>query len=171
MAQVVLGLGSNLGDRKRFLHEAIRLLGENGVASDMTVSPLYESQAMLPENAPADWDIPYYNCVVRGETALAPHALLASVKEIERTLGRQNAGLVWAPREIDIDILAMENTKVDEPDLCIPHRHLAIRTFAVLPFADVSPTWTLPDGRTVQEIARTFPAVTPFGAHVVARVW
>lgn len=171
MTLVVLGLGSNLGDRKQFLHDALRLLKEGDIVRSMMVSRLYESQAMLPDGAPGDWDIPYYNCAVLGETSLSPHALLSAVKGIERALGRKDTGLVWAPREIDVDILAMENVQVDEPALCIPHRHLVSRPFAVLPFADVSPTWMLPDGRTVQEVADTFPAAMPFGAHAIETVW
>lgn len=171
MMLVVLGLGSNLGDRKQFLHQAIHLLKETGVVSGLTVSPLYESQAMLPDNAPEGWDLPFYNCVVVGDTTLAPHALLTAVKTIEHTLGRQHAGMVWAPREIDIDILAMKNVQIDEPALCIPHRHLTARPFAVLPFADVRPEWTLPDGRTMRDVAHAFPDAMPFGTHMTEVVW
>lgn len=116
-------------------------------------SPVYESPALLPENAPAGWDMPYYNMAVAGQSALAPEELLKAVKQVEQKLGRQDRGR-WGPREIDIDILAFGDTRMNTEALTLPHPGLLQRDFALVPFADVAPGWVHPaSGMTAAELA------------------
>ncbi len=138
---VILGLGSNLGDRARYLDEALARLGN--IMDDMRVSRIYETRALLPAGAPPGWDINYLNLAVRGETALAVTHLLAAVKNIERDMGRVATGH-WSPRIIDIDVLAVNEEITDLPDIKIPHRELLNRDFALLPFAELAPDWRWP---------------------------
>jgi len=138
---VILGLGSNIGDRLGYLRAAVRWL--SAIITDMRLSSIMESAAMLPPGATNDMDLPFLNMVISGVTSLAPHALLAEVKSIELKLGRIQRG-VWGPREIDIDILAMDDVVIKSPELSIPHSGILKRDFVLLPLAEIAPQWKYP---------------------------
>lgn len=139
---IVLGLGSNKGDRLQNLRKAISALGN--VVKNIQCSPIYESNAMLPPDAPREWDSKFLNMAIRCEAdALTPQQLLISIKTLEGNLGRTKTGY-WGPREIDIDILAFGNEVVQEKNLVVPHKHLLMRDFALIPFADVAADWSYP---------------------------
>lgn len=140
-ATVILGLGGNKGERSALLAQAVKLL--TPLIKNLRTSSLYETKALLPAGAPASWDMPFLNMAVAGEVALSSRDLLAAIKAIEKKLGR-GFSEVWAPREIDIDILAMGNLMIDEPDFCVPHRSLLDRDFALLPLAELAPDWCCP---------------------------
>ena len=137
---VVIGAGTNLGDRAHRLRRAVSLLslGPDPVLRDVRVSRVYGSPALLPEGAPRSWDLPFLNLAVSGRTALAPRELLAELKAIEARMGRAPSER-WAPRAIDLDILAWEGVALDEPGLSIPHPGLTARPFALLPLVDLAP--------------------------------
>ncbi len=156
---IILGLGSNVGDRLKYLTEAVKLLGDNIIAG-IEVSSIYESKAVLTSNAPKDWDKSFLNMAVIGETHLSPHDLLVKIKMVEKKIGRHDRGF-WAPREIDIDILAYSDKVIDLPDLQIPHKHLCERSFVMLPLAEIAPNWRFPangntKGKTAFELANAF---------------
>src|SRR6185295_519666 len=143
VVRFVLGLGSNEGDRLAFLRQAIRILSfETPGLRVLRASPLYESQAMLPPDAPADgsWDLPFLNLSLECESSLSPAELLRSLKACEVRLGRESRSR-WAPRRIDIDILASDGPPVSEPGLLVPHPGLETRPFALLPLADLWPSY------------------------------
>lgn len=129
---IYLGLGSNLGDRLAHLDFAKRHF------TILAESPVYISPAMLPEGAPNDWNKPYFNQVIEIETSLNPHELLAELKHIEEKAGRKDRGR-WAPRELDIDILAYGAETIDAPELKLPHAGIAQRDFVLLPLRDIAP--------------------------------
>ncbi len=150
---IVLGLGSSLGDREAHLHAAVERLRSANFFQPGATSPVYESDAMLPPNAPSDWNIPYLNMCLAGETPLEPSALLAELKRLEHELGRQPAER-WAPRTIDIDLVAYDEQVVRVGGLIVPHPGMLERPFVLLPLADVAPHWTHPlVGRTAAELA------------------
>lgn len=138
---VILGLGSNKGDRLAYLRQAVALLAP--VLTGSRISRVYESRALLPEGATREWDLPFLNMAIAGDTQLAPLDLLETVKVIEEQMGRAQTG-VWSPREIDIDILAMGEMVLDTPVLSIPHRALLARDFAMLPLSELAPDWHYP---------------------------
>ena len=140
MKTVILGLGSNIGDRMAHLRAARDVLA--GVLGKLKCSKVYTSPAMLPPDAPSEWDIPFYNMAISGTTSLAPEILL---KTIELQLGRELRG-VWGPREIDIDILAMEDVLVNSSSLYVPHKGLLERDFALVPLAELAADWQYPLG-------------------------
>jgi 2-amino-4-hydroxy-6-hydroxymethyldihydropteridine diphosphokinase/dihydropteroate synthase len=153
---VILGLGSNVGDRLHYLREALNHIHAIPNLTVAQVSPVYISDALLPENAPATWDAPYLNLAIRCETTLKPHDLLHHTKNIEAVIGRVS-GQDWGPRPIDIDILAWDNLIQYDEKLHIPHEHLHTRPFALWPLADVAPEWIYPlenqlHGKTAAEI-------------------
>lgn len=147
--KVVLGLGSNSGDRRFWLRKAVRAI-KNLPSNQLKIlkhSAVYQSEAMLPENAPREWDEHFLNLCVLCETTLTPPALLKLVKDLEKTLGRKQHQF-WGPREIDIDILAFGEDTFSSAELSIPHPGLLERPFAALPFCDVWPDWKIPSLKT-----------------------
>jgi 2-amino-4-hydroxy-6-hydroxymethyldihydropteridine diphosphokinase len=126
--RVLLGLGSNLGDRRAHLRHAVELLPD--VAA---VSPVYETE---PVGGPEQE--PYLNLVVALETDLEPHELLAVAQRLEAEAGRVRAER-WGPRTLDVDILWIDRVNVDEPDLQVPHPRMRQRRFVMAPLAEIAP--------------------------------
>lgn len=141
---VILGLGSNVGDRLANCRNAVEHIKKIAGVHLEQISPLYLSDAMLPDNSPPEWDKPHLNLALRCECQLAPLALLHALKKIESLIGRKSEGKHWGPRLIDIDILAWDEVVIDNETLTIPHKGLAERPFALWPLADVAPTWVFP---------------------------
>jgi 2-amino-4-hydroxy-6-hydroxymethyldihydropteridine diphosphokinase/dihydropteroate synthase len=151
---VYLGLGSNLGDRRASLARALTLLPAHGVQVVRT-SPLVESPAMLPDDAPADWNQPFLNLVAQCRTSASPDEVLAALKHIEQALGRVDRGR-WAPRPIDLDILLWGRETLATDKLRVPHPGITQRAFVLTPLAMLAPRLTIPGcgPRTVLEHAR-----------------
>ena len=133
--RVLLGLGSNLGQRRRILKEAVDSLP--GVTS---ISGLYETD---PVGGPAGQG-KYLNLVVSIESAATPRQLLGMCHRLESAAGRVR-GERWGPRPLDIDILYIDGEEVDEEDLKVPHPRMWARRFVLVPLADVAPE-LLPEG-------------------------
>ncbi len=114
------------------------------VMKDLRISIVFETAAILPPGAPQSWDLPYFNLVVTGTTTLSPHALLKSLKEIEQIIGRDFKAPRWAPRLIDLDILAWGNKIISDDLLQIPHPELMNRPFLLELMASLQPDWRHP---------------------------
>ncbi|OQW53036.1 MAG: hypothetical protein A4S09_08015 [Proteobacteria bacterium SG_bin7] len=142
--KVYLGLGSNQGVRKEFLRKAWFEL--KYILSGISASSTFESDALMPAGAPENWNNPFLNIVVTGETSLDPMDLLRKVKDIEAAIGRKPSQR-WAPREIDIDLLFIDGEKIQNEILKIPHPEIRNRPFVLLPllelnpYIDISPAW------------------------------
>ena len=151
---VLLGLGSNLGDRSANLEKAMGALAALSGTSLLRWSTVYESEALLAPKSPPAWDKPFLNVAVELSTPLKPHDLLAATQEIERSLGRV-AGERWAPRIIDVDMLAYDDESIVTPDLVIPHVGVSERAFVLAPLAEIVPTRRLPGTKeTVLQLKR-----------------
>ena len=133
--RVLLGLGSNLGDRRRHLRDAVDSLP--GVTR---VSNVYETD---PVGGPGGQG-PYLNIVVAIESDAAARQLLGMCHRIESAAGRVR-GERWGPRTLDLDILWIDGETIDEPDLQVPHPRMAARRFVMVPLLDVAPD-VVPDG-------------------------
>ncbi len=170
---VIIGVGSNLGHRRLTLEKAIKMLTER-VLSRVMLSPVYETPPLLPLNHPPEWKIPFLNMAVMGDTTLEPDELLQALKSIEKQLGRQERPM-WAPREIDLDILAWDQRVIVQEHLTIPHEGLLERSFALYPLADVCPFWSFPcsgpfQGKSAEELALRLerpPMVAPLWPKLV----
>jgi 2-amino-4-hydroxy-6-hydroxymethyldihydropteridine diphosphokinase/dihydropteroate synthase len=151
---IYLGLGSNQSDRRDNLAQALRKLAAHGIHL-VRVSPVVESPAMLPDDAPADWNEPFLNVVAHCRTAAAPTELLDALKAIERELGRTDRGR-WAPRPIDLDLLLYGRETIATDRLRVPHPGITERAFVLTPLAALEPLLTIPGAgtRTVLEHAR-----------------
>jgi len=148
-ARVVLGLGSNLGDRLAELQNAVAGLVDAGVQVT-AVSPVMRT---TPVGGP-DGQPDFLNAVAVGRTELNPFELLRLCRRIEDAADR-NRDVRWGPRPIDVDILDFAGRTVDEPDLVLPHPRAAERAFVLVPWAMLSPDDRLggPDGPRVADLA------------------
>jgi 2-amino-4-hydroxy-6-hydroxymethyldihydropteridine diphosphokinase/dihydropteroate synthase len=125
---IVISLGSNLGNRFDNLREAVKLI-EQLCLQNVRRSIVIETEAILPEYAKNDWNRPFLNMIICGETALSPKELLNELKNIERKIGRLDEYERWSPRIIDLDILLYNDLIVDTTDLKIPHPEIKNRSF------------------------------------------
>ncbi|ABX06685.1 MAG TPA: 2-amino-4-hydroxy-6-hydroxymethyldihydropteridine diphosphokinase [Herpetosiphon sp.] len=131
MTIVYLAIGSNQGDRLANLQAGLAALAP---AVQLTnYSSVYETAAAYVEDQP-----PFLNAVVAGTTELAPHALLALLKQIEHDCGRR-PGLRYGPRPLDLDILLYGELELQTNDLIIPHLRMFERDFVLRPLAEIAP--------------------------------
>lgn len=126
-----IGLGSNIGERKKNLAQAIALLQENGIRI-VARSSVYETSPVGEREQP--W---FLNQVIEVQTESDPRSLLRLVKRIEKQMGRTPA-VPKGPRCIDIDILLAENRIVRTQSLTIPHPELANRNFVLFPLKEIA---------------------------------
>src|SRR5437868_1860088 len=133
--RVFLGLGSNLGDRRRFLKRALSLLRELKPLRVLRLSSFYRTE---PVGRPDQPD--FENAVVEVTWRGTPRALLTAVKKIEKDLGRVDRGRN-GPREIDLDILDFAGMVRREPDPVLPHPRMEQRRFVLAPLAEIEPEW------------------------------
>ncbi len=152
---VYIGLGTNLGDRRAHLAQAIALLRQR--IDVLQRSSVYETEAAYVENQPA-----FLNMVLRGaveSTKIDPRDLLRFVNDVERRMGRERL-VRYGPRLIDIDILMYGHDQVMEPDLIIPHPRIIERDFVLVPLCEIAPDLVLPgQQRTIAELAQASPGI------------
>jgi len=154
---VVIGLGSNLGDRKRTLASSVA--GLRAFLDVTAVSALYETGPVGPPQPD------YLNAAVRGIFAGGDALdLLGRLLELERAHGRERR-VRWGPRTLDLDILWISDVEVSLPELVVPHPHLHERQFALLPLLDVAPEARHP--RTGESLGKWLESLSPFSAQRV----
>ena len=165
--RIFLGLGANLGDRAGNLSRALELLKSNPLTI-RRISPVVESPALLPDGAPAEWNQPFLNLVVEGETDATPETCLEWIEAIHATMERSDAAR-WAPRPIDIDILLWGRDQFHTDRLTIPHPHMHVRNFVLTPLIALEPRMTIPglDHKTLLEWSRELPQNLPLWMGIV----
>ena len=129
-----VGLGSNLGRRKKNIAAALNALESTRNVEVVKVSSLYET---APEGGPDDQP-PYINAVAHIETTLSPERILAVCQHIEDSLGRKRT-IRWGPRTIDLDLLSYDQEIRAEPELTLPHPMMHERQFVMRPLVEVAP--------------------------------
>ncbi len=134
---IYLGLGSNLGDRKQHLSDAIEVLNAEGFEVRRK-SPVVESPAWLKSGADPKWNRLYLNLIIEGECGKPPKDLLAVCKRTEQKLGRDLDAPRWSPRPIDIDIIAWEGIELQTKELVIPHPACLERPFVLTPLVHLN---------------------------------
>ncbi|HVE77936.1 MAG TPA: 2-amino-4-hydroxy-6-hydroxymethyldihydropteridine diphosphokinase [Gemmatimonadaceae bacterium] len=117
-----IALGSNVGDRAEHLAGARAALDRLPECRVIRASSVEETAPVGPPQEP------YLNQMVAVETTLAPRELLRALQGIEAAHGRER-GVRWGPRTLDLDIVAFERARMDEPDLRVPHPELPNRAF------------------------------------------
>ncbi len=159
--RVVVGLGSNLGDRKKTLGEARDHIARIPGVTVLASSRVYETKPVgLVEQAD------FLNAATLVRTTLVPRSLLAALFDIERALGRVRPDPVrFGPRTLDLDLLWLEGSALSEPDLAVPHPRLVERAFALVPLCELVPKATDPTtGLRYADLARAREPLTSVGA-------
>lgn len=150
-----LGLGSNLGNRRRNLITAAALLAER--AGDvLALSSFYETEpwGFVSENR-------FLNAALALETSLSPFDLLRLTQTIEREMGRaaKSAQGIYHDRLIDIDLLLYGDEVVRSAELEIPHPHLHERRFVLEPLREIAPFLRHPLlGKNIEELFQNLPS-------------
>jgi 2-amino-4-hydroxy-6-hydroxymethyldihydropteridine diphosphokinase len=127
-----LGLGSNLGDRRAYLRQAVATLEAAGDV--VAVSPVYETE---PVGGPSGQGA-YLNLVVELATTDSPRQLLDRCRALEQAAARVRT-VHHGPRTLDADVLLVDGWAVDEDDLVVPHPRLWERRFVLAPLRDLAP--------------------------------
>ncbi|MGH7898368.1 MAG: 2-amino-4-hydroxy-6-hydroxymethyldihydropteridine diphosphokinase [Candidatus Binatia bacterium] len=131
---VFIGLGSNLGDRRANIADALDRIRKLPGTRIVKESSLYESE---PHGDAKTW---FVNGVIETETDFSPENLLKKLKAIESAMGRKRVkGKRWGSRIIDLDILFYGNLVIRKRTLKIPHPELANRRFVLLPLSELAP--------------------------------
>jgi len=132
MSKVWIALGSNMGEGRKNLDLAIKMMNERGV--------LVEKVSTYIETEPYGYTEQdnFVNAVCIAETKLSPRELLENLLKIELDMGRVRI-IKWGPRLIDLDILFYEDLIIDEEDFKVPHIEIQKRSFVLEPMNEISP--------------------------------
>jgi 2-amino-4-hydroxy-6-hydroxymethyldihydropteridine diphosphokinase len=149
LEKVILGLGSNVGNRFLNIGKAIENIHFSSNFSILAISPVYETEPWGFKNQNN-----FLNCVIIILCRLRPGVLLKELKDIENQIGRQKREK-WKQREIDIDVLFYGSEVYKSKDLIIPHPQLPDRNFVLIPLADLIPDFIHPvSKKKVKDILR-----------------
>ena len=147
----LLGLGSNVGDRRAQLQGAVDALPGAGVCV-LASSSVYDTD---PVGEVLD-QASFLNACLRVETELKPLELLDTVKRLERELGRED-GVRHGPRAIDIDILLFGDLVVEHERMSLPHEQLLSRRFVLIPALELDFELTDPAGTRLADVLAALP--------------
>jgi 2-amino-4-hydroxy-6-hydroxymethyldihydropteridine diphosphokinase len=148
----LLGLGSNVGDRRAHLQAAVDALPAAGVCVT-AASSVYDTD---PVGELLDQPS-FLNACLLVETSLEPLVLLDAVKRLEAELGRVADGVRHGPRAIDIDILMLGDVELANERMTLPHEQLLARRFVLVPALELDFELTSPDGRRLSDALAVLP--------------
>ncbi|MCF8357288.1 MAG: 2-amino-4-hydroxy-6-hydroxymethyldihydropteridine diphosphokinase [Prolixibacteraceae bacterium] len=148
MNKIYLSLGSNLGNKKKNLQQAIRLVNQR-VGDVTNLSGIY-----LTEPWGFRSNDYFLNMVVEVLTDYSAPEVLEKLLMIEKEMGREReAAAGYSSRLIDIDILFYGNEIVKSPSLVIPHKHISGRKFILRPLCDIAPEMKHPEsGKEIRQL-------------------
>lgn len=128
-----IALGSNMGDKEKYLNEAVEKLQQT---SDCQVLKVSDFLVTAPYGGVEQDD--FLNGALALKTLLTPQELLERLHEIEQEAHREHL-IHWGPRTLDLDILLYDDLVLDTPDLIIPHVEMHLRDFVLIPLAQIAP--------------------------------
>ena len=147
--KVYLSLGSNMGDKRENLIEAIKRIGELESTEVIKSSTILETKPfgyIEQDN--------FLNACLEVKTLLTPQEFLSSILKIELDMGRVRE-IKWGPRVIDIDILFYDNEIIQEDNLVVPHPWICEREFVLEPLSEIAPNYVHPlERKTIMMLAR-----------------
>jgi 2-amino-4-hydroxy-6-hydroxymethyldihydropteridine diphosphokinase len=144
MNTIYLGIGTNLGDKKKNIQEAIELI--SSYSEIKKISSIYETPPFGFESNDS-----FFNIVTELKTNLDPYELLKRNQETEKRLGREyfNDGK-YHSRIIDLDILLFNQEVINTPDLTVPHPHIISRNFVLIPLLEINENIAVPNNPKIQ---------------------
>jgi 2-amino-4-hydroxy-6-hydroxymethyldihydropteridine diphosphokinase len=156
MPLAYVGLGSNLGDRRELIREALKRMGRIDGVRVRKRSRIIETDPVGVAGQPR-----YLNAVAEVETRLEPAPFLRKLRAVERSLGRVRHER-WGPRTIDLDLLLWGDRSVSTRSLTVPHPRMSERRFVLAPLAELCPGRRVPGtGRTVRRLLRDVEGRAP----------
>lgn len=147
-----IGLGSNLATPVAQIKSARTAIAAIPGVEELAFSGLYHSLPMGPQDQPD-----YINAVMAVATDLPPLDLLHGLQKIENDQGRVRTGVRWGARTLDLDILIYGDQKIDQPDLTVPHKGLADRSFVLYPLFEIAPHLVVPGKGRVADLVAACP--------------
>jgi 2-amino-4-hydroxy-6-hydroxymethyldihydropteridine diphosphokinase len=150
MAEVLVGLGGNLGEVRTTLDRAVAAFCDGTEVRLLAQSSDYQTPPWGVVDQP-----PFVNRCIAVATSLAPRALLDRALDVERMFGRDRSREQrWGPRPLDIDLLAYGDIAIAEPGLTLPHPRLLERAFVLVPLAEIVPDRVIAGVRVREALAR-----------------
>ncbi len=143
--KVLIGIGSNIGDRKSSI---IKAIGELKFCNVEKISAVYETSPIGYSDQPD-----FYNLCLTAVTDIMPFAFLSLLKNIEHKMGRTN-GIRWGPRIIDLDILLFDDKLIFSKTLIVPHIEMLNRRFVLEPSIEIAGDWIVPGTKSVEALYR-----------------
>ncbi|MCC6220834.1 MAG: 2-amino-4-hydroxy-6-hydroxymethyldihydropteridine diphosphokinase [Deltaproteobacteria bacterium] len=157
--EVVIAVGSNLGDRLSNIYEAKKRV-EARLGKIVACSSIWQTEPVVASGRDSNEEPVYLNLVMVVETRMQIYRVLDLLLEIEIELGRNRDKqiLKWASRTIDLDIIACGDLTISSERLTIPHLEMHKRLFVLGPMMEIRPMWRHPVlGKTVEELRRSLP--------------
>lgn len=144
----VLSLGTNLGDRIARLRCGLEVVGQH--LPVRAVSPVYETAPVGVEDQPS-----FLNIVAIVDTS-DPEFALRAAHAAEDSQGRLRSRR-WGPRTLDVDVIAVDQRRSDDPRLTLPHPRAATRSFVLVPWLALDRAAMMPGGDSVRALAESVP--------------
>jgi deoxyguanosine kinase len=149
IATAYIGLGSNLGDSKACIDQALEMLRETDGIDSVQAAEIITTKALAKSDQPD-----YQNTAAKLQVSLTPEELLACMMKIEDELGRTRPER-YAPRTIDLDILIYDDLIIATDDLTVPHPQMHLRSFVMTPMAEIAPGLIHPSlGVSMDELSK-----------------
>lgn len=131
--KVALSLGSNMGDKEKYISDAIAAIKANKAVRNVKASSFITTK---PYGGVEQED--FLNCAMTFDTWLTPRELFAFTASLEEKAKRKRE-IHWGPRTLDIDIILFGSRVISDEDLCIPHVDMANRGFVIEPLKEIAP--------------------------------
>ncbi|MGN1165003.1 MAG: 2-amino-4-hydroxy-6-hydroxymethyldihydropteridine diphosphokinase [Lachnospiraceae bacterium] len=145
--EVYVALGSNMGDKRKYIENAVEALRRTKGCRIEKVSEL-----IVTEPYGGVEQDEFLNGALKLRTLLSPREILDRLHELENEAGRERL-IHWGPRTLDLDILLYDNEVIEEDDLCVPHPDMHNRKFVLGPMSKISPNKRHPVyGKTMREM-------------------
>ena len=150
---VVIGIGANLGDPQEMVSRVLDELMTKPWLEGTRASSLYRSSPVGFVQQPD-----FVNAVVVGMSALSSHMILEELQEMESRAGRGEKRVVWGPRILDLDLLAVGDESISEDRLQLPHSQITKRRFVLEPLNELEPHWKHPlTGESIKSLMAELP--------------
>jgi len=160
-SNVYLGLGSNKGDRLKYLESAVNLINQDSNCRIVKSSSVYETKPYgnLGQNN-------FFNAVIVIETEYDVEKLYHFLKDVEKNVGREKSEIRWNPREIDVDILFYNNLIYESEKITVPHKDIMNRDFVLVPMIEIAGDFVHPAlNKRMNEIDLSF-----IGKHIIQKL-